>query len=78
MTDDAECRARVQECRMGRNCQSRFWCGFCRKLIDLKKKGCEAWAETFDHIGDHFEKEERRIHNWMPVDYDGPMQRLRK
>src|ERR1700710_1919549 len=46
--------AKAQSCHIGRNSQARFWCGFCVKLIDLKKKSVEAWAERFDHIDDHF------------------------
>jgi hypothetical protein len=40
-------KAKVNACRIGRNCQVRFWCGLCNKLIDLMKKGAEAWTERF-------------------------------
>jgi hypothetical protein len=64
--------AKTQACHIGRNCQSRFWCGFCVKLIDLKKKSVEAWAERFDHIDDHFMGRhgliQQSIQDWVPVD----------
>ena len=41
-------------CRIGRNAQGRFWCGFYTKLIDLKARGMDVWTERFDHINDHF------------------------
>jgi hypothetical protein len=47
-------KTKVEACRIGLNCQARFWCGFCIKLIDLKNKGLDARAERFDHIDDHF------------------------
>lgn len=67
--DETIVRAKSQGCRIGRNCQSRFWRGFCRKLVEFRKRGLEAWNERFDHIGDHIEKEGRKSYNWMPIDY---------
>ena len=43
-------KAKLNSCRIGRNCQSRFWCGFCNHLVDLKKRGVDAWTERFDHM----------------------------
>jgi len=37
-------------CRIGRNCQTRLWCGFCNRLVDLKNRGVDAWTERFDHM----------------------------
>jgi hypothetical protein len=69
-------KIKVDSCRIGRNCQARFWCGFCKELIDLKKKGLEAWSERFNHIDDHFmgrnSRLEQRIQDWVPVDSDKP------
>lgn len=31
--------ASADRCRIGRNCRTRFWCGFCTKLVDLKSQG---------------------------------------
>jgi hypothetical protein len=71
MTDVDAVKSKLENCRIGRNCQARFWCGFCNKLIDLKKKGLEAWTERFDHIDDHFMGRNcpiRRIQDWIPMD----------
>jgi hypothetical protein len=72
---DAETvKTRLHACRIGRNSQERFWCGFCKKLVELKKKGLEAWAERFDHIDDHFMGRRnfpaQSIQDWIPVDSD--------
>jgi hypothetical protein len=69
-------KTKADACRIGRNCQARFWCGFCTKLIDLTKKGVEAWTERFDHIDDHFMGRrgltKQGIQDWIPVDSDKP------
>ncbi|RAL58562.1 hypothetical protein DID88_003338 [Monilinia fructigena] len=76
MSDQDDVKIMAEACRIGRNCQARFWCGFCKKLIDLKKKGHDAWAERFDHIDDHFmgrrELQKQGIQEWVPVDSDKP------
>jgi hypothetical protein len=70
--EDDTIKEKAESCRMGRNCQTRFWCGFCKKLIGLKKKGVEAWTERFDHIDDHFMGlhgyKKQCILDWIPVD----------
>jgi hypothetical protein len=69
-------KAKLDNCRIGRNCQSRFWCGFCNKLVELKKRGVEAWTERFDHIDDHFMGRhglpKQSIRDWIPMDSDKP------
>lgn len=76
MSDPDVIKIKGEACRIGRNCQARFWCGFCKKLIDLKKKGLDAWIERFDHIDDHFMgrkgMKKQSIRNWIPVDGDKP------
>ncbi len=56
--------------RIGRNCQSSFWCGFCEKIIVLQKKGLEGADERFNHIDEHFKK---KRDPWSWVDMDGNM-----
>jgi hypothetical protein len=72
ISDSNALAAKVQTCHIGRNCQARFWCGFCVRLIDLKKKSVDAWAERFDHIDDHFMGRHgltsQSIQDWVPVD----------
>lgn len=76
ISDPEILKNKVETCRIGRNCQARFWCGFCTKLIDLTKKGVEAWTERFDHIDDHFMGRhglaKQGIQDWIPVDSDKP------
>lgn len=71
--DDAEIRNRSQKYRVGRNGQSGFWCGFCRRIVPLTSKGLKAWDERFDHIDtQHFSKE-MTIDSWYPLDKDIPL-----
>ncbi|KAH8596292.1 hypothetical protein B0O99DRAFT_651526 [Bisporella sp. PMI_857] len=76
ITTDNAVKQKVEACRIGRNCQARFWCGFCTNLVDLTKKGIDAWTERFDHIDDHFmgrgALEKQSIRDWVPVDSDKP------
>jgi hypothetical protein len=44
---------KLEECRVGRNCEANFWCGFCVGIIKNKGKGVDAWAERYNHIDDH-------------------------
>ncbi|KAI9819500.1 MAG: hypothetical protein M1827_006948 [Pycnora praestabilis] len=53
--------------RIGRNGQERFWCGFCKELVTLRKKGKDAWDERFDHVAAHF-NDGRSIEDWEPAD----------
>ncbi|KAI1081188.1 hypothetical protein F5B20DRAFT_579567 [Whalleya microplaca] len=52
--DHSILEAKLDTCRVGRNCEARFWCGFCKKIIEIKQKGLQAWTERFNHIDDHF------------------------
>ncbi|KAL2196451.1 hypothetical protein P885DRAFT_37600 [Corynascus similis CBS 632.67] len=67
---------KLDERRMGRNFQSRFWCGFCRKTVEPKPtgKGGPAHSERFDHIDDHFKGKngmsKADIKDWKHVDID--------
>ncbi|KUJ15909.1 uncharacterized protein LY89DRAFT_735054 [Mollisia scopiformis] len=76
ISDESLVKLKTDKCRIGRNCQARFWCGFCGKSVDLKKKGLDAWTERFDHIDDHFmgrnQQPKQSIREWIPVDSDKP------
>lgn len=58
----------TKRCRIGKNCQGQFWCGFCNKVIELKERRNAAWDERFDHIAYHFEKEMKNIDEWVCVE----------
>ena len=60
----------IREQRIGWNCQSRFWCGFCGKIVLLQKKGREGANEWFDHIEGHFGGGEQ-IANYIEMDGSG-------
>ena len=72
ISDNDVVTMKVKTCHIGRNCQERFWCGFCLKLIHLTKKSVDAWTERFDHIDDHFMGRhgltQQSIQEWVPVD----------
>ncbi|CZT10077.1 uncharacterized protein RAG0_14658 [Rhynchosporium agropyri] len=74
ITDKTVLDEKLKACGIGSNCQSQFWCGFCKKLIDLKMQGLAAWNERFDHIDKHFMGREpftkQSIRDWSPVDAD--------
>jgi hypothetical protein len=55
----------AKACRIGRNGQGQFWCGFCVKVVELKSKRSAAWIERFNHIDDHFNKEMKKIDSWV-------------
>lgn len=80
--DNKAITVKTELCRMGRNAQSRVWCGFCTKLIDLTARGVNAWPERFNHIDNHFMGcrglAPQRIQDWYPVGSAIPKQnRLR-
>lgn len=77
VTDTALVERQCQEKRLGRNCEARFWCGFCRKTIEVTQRGGGgAWSERFDHIEPHFlgthGREKKGIKEWVHVDPDLP------
>jgi hypothetical protein len=61
-----------ESCWIGEGYQTRFWCGFCRVLIDLKIEAVDSSNERFDHIDYHFIKEGKTIETWMPINQCGP------
>lgn len=72
ISDDEVIKEKLENCHIGRNCESRFWCGFCTKLVELKMKNQKAWTERFDHIDDHFmgrnNLPKQSIQDWIPID----------
>lgn len=80
ITADDKQKDKLESCRLGRNCQSQFWCGFCENLVSLTKSGLDAWTERFDHIDDHFMGKQgfpaQTIENWTSVDSDKATQSL--
>ncbi|PGG96257.1 hypothetical protein GX51_07925 [Blastomyces parvus] len=58
----------VKRNEIGRNGQFQFWCGFCRKLIRLRKEGQDAWDERFDHIDNEHYKQNQTIETWVHLE----------
>lgn len=67
---------KLEVCRVGRNCDARFWCGFCEKIIEVTRSGLPAWSERFNHIDDHFSGrnglDKKTIDEWKSVDPSAP------
>ena len=72
VTDEDYIRGECKRVRIGRNGQSGFWCGFCKKIVKLEKRGLEAWDERFNHIDNIHFKKGQRIEDWYPLDKDIP------
>lgn len=56
-----------EEMRLGKEAYGRFWCGFCEAIIPVEHQvgGKSPREIRSDHIGEHFDKEERRIAEYM-------------
>ncbi|KAH8701122.1 hypothetical protein BGW36DRAFT_448101 [Talaromyces proteolyticus] len=67
VVDAQDVSHQVSKNRIGRNGQSQYWCGFCRKIKILHKKGLDAWNERFDHIHKEHFNNNQRIEYWLPA-----------
>ncbi|KAI4182512.1 MAG: hypothetical protein LQ348_004834 [Seirophora lacunosa] len=72
LENEDQIREQSKSCRIGRNGQSTFWCGFCRKIVELKMEGLDAWEERFSHIDNQHYKGGQTICDWVPLDSDIP------
>jgi hypothetical protein len=52
--------------KISRMNQKNYWCGFCKQIRTMERKGIPGDNERFDHIVDHFIKEGRDIDDWLP------------
>jgi hypothetical protein len=68
ITEDSLVAETIKRRCIGKNCQQQFWCGFERKIIELKERRNAAWDERFDHIAHHFEKDHLSIEDWVCVE----------
>ncbi|KAI1466016.1 uncharacterized protein F4812DRAFT_93419 [Daldinia caldariorum] len=61
---------KLETCRIGRNSETRFWCGFCQHVIE----GGEARIARYNHIDDHFQgrnnQTKRDISHWISLEDD--------
>ena len=61
---------------LGREGHKNFWCGFCDTLIPQPDSSQQdsiqtsAWVLRFKHIGDHFDKENLHINDWVCIEHN--------
>ncbi|GJC79422.1 krueppel-like factor 15 [Colletotrichum liriopes] len=76
MDDTEQIDKVLEKCRVGRNGEPRFWCGFCIKIVEITEKGANAWAERFNHIDSHYAGRHnlsKKDHSdWVAVDPELP------
>ncbi|KAJ3492430.1 hypothetical protein NLG97_g5402 [Lecanicillium saksenae] len=60
MIHEEDLQSKIQSCRIGRQCDSRFWCGFCRRVVEIDDAMVQEdggngthWSRRFDHIDGH-------------------------
>lgn len=53
LVDEDVIDERVANSRLGRRCDSRFWCGFCVRVIEIAEGDIDMWTKRYDHIDDH-------------------------
>lgn len=63
--------AMIERCTIQEWFHGTFWCGFCKKIVPLKKKRNEGWDERFNHIGEHFENG-LIIGGWLSLEWNVP------
>ncbi|KAL7957405.1 hypothetical protein V8C34DRAFT_305791 [Trichoderma compactum] len=51
--DSQEIEKRQEDCRLGRHCDPRFWCGFCDKFVEITGEVVNSWTKRCDHIDGH-------------------------
>ncbi|KAI1262728.1 hypothetical protein F5Y18DRAFT_150477 [Xylariaceae sp. FL1019] len=74
--DQLAVERKMEKCRVGRNCEARFWCGFCGKIVEIKQKNMQPWVERFNHIDEHFtgknQRQAQEIGEWKNFDSTQP------
>jgi hypothetical protein len=54
--DGPRLEEKLDKCRIGRLGEARFWCGFCKDVIEIESKqtGLDACNGRYNHIDDHY------------------------
>ncbi|KAI7172348.1 hypothetical protein D0864_07176 [Hortaea werneckii] len=58
---------KTEHMHIGREAHHYYWCGFCDRLIAPVKEAPNAWEDRFRHVGDHYDKENRHVDDWICV-----------
>lgn len=51
--DAATLERKLENCRIGRHCDPRFWCGFCLVVVTIPQNTSNMWTKRCDHIDEH-------------------------
>lgn len=71
-----EVQSHCKKMHLGREGHHHFWCGFCVKLVAQPNNAQQdsiqqsAWAMRSKHIGDHFDKNNRHINDWVCIEHN--------
>jgi hypothetical protein len=72
---DPQLDKRLDACRVQQG-QTRFWCGFCKEIVELKHTEADAIKGRFNHIDDHNHGRnglvKKRPEDWQKDDVGGP------
>jgi hypothetical protein len=75
--DNQQIESKCNELHLGKEGHYHFWCGFCQKLIDQPldselyygaEQGTNAWELRSKHIGDHYDKKNAKIDDWVHIE----------
>ncbi|KAI7153426.1 hypothetical protein KC316_g10618, partial [Hortaea werneckii] len=58
---------KTEHMHIGREAHHYYWCGFCDRLIAPVKGASNAWEDRFRHVGDHYDKENKHVDDWICV-----------
>ncbi|KAI7281515.1 hypothetical protein KC345_g4062 [Hortaea werneckii] len=58
---------KAEHMHIGREAHHYYWCGFCDRLIAPVKEAPNAWEDRFRHVGDHYDKENKHVDDWICV-----------
>lgn len=67
----------LETMHIGRNGHVNFWCGFCNKLISTKED-LQAYETRLKHIGDHYDKHDCNIGDWVCIEENRPRRSIVK
>ncbi|KAI7337345.1 hypothetical protein KC315_g2364 [Hortaea werneckii] len=58
---------KTEHMHIGREAHHYYWCGFCDRLVAPIKDASNAWEDRFRHVGDHYDKENKHVDDWICV-----------